>query len=416
MKKLELSDEQIEKLLGQMPKIIDKRDKNEIYQSITLKMKKRKQKVWIMPSIATAAALLLFFILAPNLMPGQVFEEKSLESTKSELSTASEPFAKESADTNDEAKQDAKQEVTEAEDKAQIGIGNEETSKDKSGFRAMSIEDSATALYEEDINGMEVLTYAIPDENAEILVPVSVLVQKEENKSKFDLFEKYMVSLREEEWGLSDYYPLNADLIFDGENRVFTVNVPADHTYGQGSASEIPFTNILTQMMTTLNLEKINLTTEGNPGIEFGNLGPYSEFALEEQPGNHAYYFYYPSETMSKPFIIPFGEKLNSIKEAFSAMRKNAIDQKILASIPEDIQFETKENEDGKKLTIRFDEGSVINDDEPNVHTIEAILLTAKEFSYQAVKLENANIDRVGRFNLNEELLVPVAANKKTLP
>jgi len=67
-------------------------------------------------------------------------------------------------------------------------------------------------------------------------------------------------------------------------------------------------------------------------------------------------------------------------------------------------------------LTLTFSKDSKINNDQSTIYTIEAILLTAKEFDYQAVKLENANIDKIGRFNLNEALRVPVAANKQILP
>lgn len=411
MRKQELNDEQLEKLLRQMPKIIDHRDKNEIYQNIAIKMKKRKQIVWIMPSVATAAALLIFFILAPNLMSWQVSKESSMNDAAKRSSPVPEQFSNKSADVNEEPKQ----KTVERTDKANIEISSEKKSNDKISINSTAIEDSATALYVEDTNEDEVLTYSIPDKNAQVFVPISVVVPKEENQSKFDLFDKYMKNLNEEEWGLSDYFPLNATLDFDEETRVLTVDVPDDHTYGSGSASELPFKNVLTHAMMELNIEKINLTTEGKPGIEFGNSGVFSEFIPEEQLGNHAYYIYYPNEKKSKTFIIPYGEKVNSINEAFSAMRKNIQEEKLFASIPDNIRFKTEEDEVEKKLTIRFEEGSVINNDESTVHTIEAILLTAKEFSYQAVKFENAKIDKVGRFNLNDELQVPIAANKQTL-
>lgn len=417
MRKQELSDEQLEKLLGQMPKINDHRDKQEIYQNITIKIKKRKQKVWIMPSVATAAALLIFFILAPNLMTWQDSKESSMNETEKRSS----PMPKQYSYKNEEEKkEEPKQKAVVQTDKANIESRSKENDKSKVSINSTENENpatafSATALYDEDTNGEEVLTYAIPDENSQVIVPISVVVPKEENQSRFALFHKYMNELKEKEWGLSDYFPLNAFLDFDEETRILTVDVPANHKYGNGSASEVSLNKVLAHVMMEFNIEKTNLTTEGKPGIEFGNSDVISEFTSEDQSGNHAYYIYYPNEKKSKPFIIPYGEKLNSISEAFSAMRKNIPEDKLVASIPESFRFKTEPNDAEKKLTIRFEEGSSIINDESTVYTIEAILLTAKEFSYQAVKLENAKIDKVGRFDLNSELKVPIAANKQTL-
>ncbi|MEH7224239.1 hypothetical protein V7112_10585, partial [Bacillus sp. JJ1566] len=66
MKKSEWNDEQLEQMLSQMPTIKDNRKPQEIYQNISLKTNKRKKKVWIVPTIASVAAALLLFILAPS--------------------------------------------------------------------------------------------------------------------------------------------------------------------------------------------------------------------------------------------------------------------------------------------------------------------------------------------------------------
>lgn len=409
MKKSEWSDKQLEDLLSQMPKIKDERDPREIYQNITVRMNKRKQRTWIMPATAAALAAVLFFILAPTLFNWQNSEEKA-----SDLRNQSEPTQqismKEDADL-----QEAKKEQEATEENA-IPFSAKQNADEQSeiGIKSVDSEDPATAVYEEDISGMEVLTYAIPDEKAMLAVPVSVLVAKEEDKSKFDLFEENMQTLNEKEWGLKDYFPLNAEFMFDEESKVLTVDFPVDHPYGDGSASETVFNEALSYTLSALDISEIKFTTEGKSGMDLGNSGFIEEFIPEY--GNHAYYFYYLNETGKKPYIVPYGEKLGSIKEAFAAMKVNQEKAKLFASIPADINFETEENPEEKKLTIRFVEGTVLNNDESTVHTIEAILLTAKEFNYHAVKIENANVEMVGRFDLANEIKVPVAANKRSLP
>lgn len=79
MKESKWSDEQLQELLSQMPKIKDSRDPKEIYQTIQIKMGKQKKRTWVMPAAAAAAALLLLFILAPNLMNWQESADNQVE-------------------------------------------------------------------------------------------------------------------------------------------------------------------------------------------------------------------------------------------------------------------------------------------------------------------------------------------------
>ncbi len=411
MKRSRWSDEQIEELLNQMPKIEDNRDKKEIYQNITVKMNRRKQRFRMMPMVATAAAALLFFILAPNLLNWQISENKSMEDISNRSMT--EQKVEQDAKFDNSAKESEVEEAKESYDMSSY----EESSDSGVGFKALTMMDGTTALYEEDVVGMEVLTYNIPDKNAQNVIPISVLVEKEENKTKFDLFEEYMGRLAEEDWGLLDYYPLEADLHYEQENRVLTANVPKAHSYSESTTKERILNYVLSSTMNDYNIDKIKLMTEGNPGIDFSHYGFQEEFVPVYSVGNHAYYFYYPNDTMTKPYIVPFIEKqMSSVTEALLEMKEAPQKNSLLASIPFEWDFETVENPETKLLTLRFNNAPTMSNVESTVHTIEAILLTAKEFNYQAVKFENVSTDMIGRFNLHDELKVPVAANKQQLP
>jgi hypothetical protein len=282
-------------------------------------------------------------------------------------------------------------------------------------MQSVAADTSATAVYEEDLAGKEVLTYAIPDQTAQNIVPVSVLVEEDPAKSKFDLFEENMSKLTEKDWGLDDYYPLKASFDYDEENRTLTVDVPQNHPYSMSSTTEQLLEKVLGNVMHNLDIEKVNLTTEGHDGIEFSHFGYRENFVPEQGAGNLIYYFLYPNGTESKPFMVPLREKLNSIKDALKAMKENRVEDNLQASIPEDINFEAEEIQE-RKLLIRFENESEIIDNEPTLHAIEAILLTAKEFNFETVKLENADVNKIGNFDLSNELKVPVAANKRELP
>ncbi|MCM3093080.1 MULTISPECIES: GerMN domain-containing protein [unclassified Cytobacillus] len=419
MKESKWSDEELQELLNQMPKIKDTRDPREIYQTIEIKMGKQKKRTWILPAAAGAAALLLLFILAPNLMNWQESADKQVE-IQSEQTQSSKQITTENnriteaKDEETESSPLAKEE-DQQEDHSELAGDPEKESSDDKSMKSFSSEASPTAVYEEDLAGKEVLTYAIPDKEAQNIVPVSVLVDDDPDRTKFDLFEDTMSKLTEEAWGLYDYYPLKANLSYDQGNRMLTVDVPADHPYSKSSAAEYLLENVLSDIMKNLEIKKINLRTEGKAGIEFSHFGNREEFIPENSNGNLIYYFLYPNGAESTPFLVPFKEELDSVKEALNAMKKNRSENNLQASIPDNIDFEIEEIKDGK-LIIRFNNESEIIDNEPTLHAIEAILLTAKDFDFETVKLENADVDKIGKFDLTQELKVPVAANKRDLP
>ncbi|KAB2338361.1 hypothetical protein F7731_02000 [Cytobacillus depressus] len=412
MRKSEWNDEQLKELLSQLPKVGDHRTPIEIYQNIAIKLNRRKQRMWILPSAAAAAAVLLFFILVPNLINWQGIEEKA-KNDASEQSTSAPELVMEKRALVEKDNQNAEA----RENQIAMDTKEQEEGKAEISITSMDMADQATAVYDEDVVDKEVLTYGIPDPNVEFLVPVSILIPKEGNKSKFELFSENMARLTEEEWGLTDYFPLDANLTFDEKSRILSLDVPADHSYSLSSTTETLLQQVLNHTMETLNVHRVNLTTEGKPGIDFSHFGHIDHFENADQQGREAYYFYFPFQNVTKPFLVPLSiiDKKGSIKEAFSAMRTNQKGKKLLASIPESMQFVTEEKPGESKLVIRFDKGSNLANDDITLHTIEAILLTAKEFNYDVVKLENANIDKIGRFDLNQEIKVPVAANKETI-
>jgi hypothetical protein len=419
MKESKWSDEQLQELLSQMPKIKDNRDPREIYQNIEIKMGKQKKRTWILPAAAAAAALLLLFILAPNLMNWQESADKQIEiqseqTQSSEQITSDNNRISEARDEESDPEPLAKEEDPQ-EDHSQLSGDPEKESSDDISMKSVSSEISPTAVYEEDLAGKEVLTYAIPDKEAQNIVPVSVLVDDDPDRTKFALFEDTMSKLTEDAWGLEEYYPLKANLTHDQENNILTVDVPVDHPYSMSSTSELLLEKVLAEIMNNLDIEKIDLRTEGKVGIEFSHYGYREEFIPENSTGNLIYYFLYPNGADSTPFLVPLREQFNSVKDALAAMKKNQTENNLQASIPDDIDFEIEEIKDSK-LIIRFNNESEIIDNASTLHAIEAILLTAKDFDFDTVKLENADVDKIGKFDLTEELKVPVAANKRDLP
>ncbi|RYI31303.1 hypothetical protein EVU96_04630 [Bacillus infantis] len=424
VKKSEWNDEQLERLLRQLPKIQDEREPREIYQNISRRMRKRKRTFWVVPAAAAAAAVLLLFILIPGLTGQQLQEsaDKAIEHKGDQTSSGSEPSEqKENSYETAQKSEDTSEGEAGVQNDSEAEPSETEVQEDdgKAGLASFEEEDSdyRTALYEEDIQGQTILTYAIPDANIQTLVPVSVLAAPEEGKTEFDLYKETMEKLTEEEWGLGEAYPIpQAELFYDPETETLTADIKEDADFN-GSATETLFKSLLTNHLDTLNAQRVLLTTEGEPGAVISNTGPVDSLTVEEDNGNHAYYFLYTNQG-SEPFIVPGKESYSSVQEAIEAMKLNKDTLGLEPSIPSDMNIKsgTEPAGEGSELTLTLEEGTKLEDNAASSYIIEAILLMAKGFDYSSVKLDNVEIEKVGSFQLQEGLNVPAAPNWRQLP
>lgn len=394
MKKSEWSDNELEQLLRQMPKIKDHRDPRDIYQSLSIKVKKRKRPAWIVPTIASAAAVLLLFLMGPNIWQG-IFQDSS--SQQGEVAM----------DTENKNMQFSKAEPNNSGDTA---INNEP----QDNFSTFMVQPNETAIYEEDLENQEVLTYFVPDQNAQFLIPVSLIVSNG-NESWLQKYETYSRNLTEVQWGLSDYYPLDATLREVNENTI-NIDVHEGHQYGNGSASEMLFLGVLEQILYSRDqLQKITLSTNGTPGIMFGNTGEKTEINKTSTDGKHSYYLFYPNNS-NLPFLVPSVSVYTEIDKALESMLTDMQEYPDLKS-PLSFKFIINSNAStNDQLVITIEDNEQLKNEPQYIYSIEAILLTAKEFGYKTVKFENTAITEIGRFNLKNEIKVPIAPNKVIIP
>ncbi|MEH7355269.1 negative regulator of sigma-X activity [Neobacillus drentensis] len=396
MKKSEWSDNELEELLRQMPKVRDHRDPHDIYQNIFLK--KRKTKSWLLPGMAAAAAFLLFIILVPKLMGGTNFsydraqeEKSSITNKKMELSDRESTIALKKDESS--AKEQAYSETEQSD--------------------LIKSESMKTAIYEDELGNGTVFTYWIPDPQAQILIPISTIVNDTQEQSWLSLYTKTMANLKEEEWGLSNFYPLNATMELDKSNSSVLVNVPANHQYGQGSANETIFMNVLKKdISSNSNLKKIKFSTNGEPGIQFGNFGRIEEVDVTPEK-KHAILFYYTFGS-DIPFLTPSVDTYGDVNTAFEAMKKDQPLQGLKSSL---IPFQpiTDISVIDKTLFLSFKGISDLKDDQRTLSSFEALLLTAKEFGLEKVVVKDSAVPFIGPFDLSKENKVPVAPNLRKI-
>jgi hypothetical protein len=392
VKKSEWSDKQLEELLRQMPKIHDHRNPHDIYQNLSIK--KRKRSAWILPGIATAAALLLFFLLAPKMFDRT---EYSLDSADQQKSAKEERISQSQEDSSI---------LMNKEDTTENGISGAESKMLMTGS-------NKTALYVDEVGDGAVITYWIPDSQAQILVPVSTVVQLDPNKNWLTNFTETMEFLKEEEWGLSDYYPLNATFKLDNTNNTVIVDVPNNHNFGQGSASETNFINLLKKnIASNSQIKKIILTTNGQPGIELGNYGVLEEIEVKPE-GQHAYFFYTP-DGMETTYLVPSTDTYQDLNAAFEAMKIDQPELGLAASLVPSFPFKDVTIK-GNELFINMDENAAMENNQETVYSYEAILLTAKDFGIDTITILNAPIKQLGPFDLTKEMKVPLAPNHRPI-
>lgn len=413
MKKSQLSDKQLEELLGQMPKIKDHRDPRDIYQNIAHRVEKRMMPAWVIPTAAMAAVFFLAFILSPGLIDLNQSADKSIgskSSSESNMAMDMDAATKDNPakETTDQAGNNFKMDTPAEEEKK----GNEIVAK-----VAENPYVGLTALYEEELAGQEseVLTYAIPDQNGQVLVPITTTIPKVEGKPWIDSFTETMPKLKEEEWGLSEFYPVDATFEYDETSQTLNMDVMADHPYKDGSVTNLMLLDAMSQNLSGQGIEKMSFTTEGKPSMDLGNFGIKEGVPISTAANEMRAYMFYQQDGNPQPYLVPTKEQYESIMLAFKQMSENIEELNLKASLPEEFASAKIETGTDNKTEIKIilDNNKILNNE--FLTNLEAILMTAKEFGYQTVRFENAGTEQLGPFNLNEAIPVPVAPNKKVI-
>lgn len=390
-----MNEQHIEELLKKLPNVEDHRDPQIIYQNVSLQLKRRHRRHIILPSFATAAILLLSVWLLPSLLDRDQYSTENSSEDKASFQ------AKEEKQINVHKKEDDK-----------LPTVNENKRESKTVQKDNLDENSYTAVYNKESVEHRILTYPIPDKDKENVVYISVVEPEEKGKTLFEQYVETMDQLDEEKWGLSDYYPIDGELSLDEENKVLQVSLPGDHPYGNGSATEMMFFQVINDTANLFGAKKAELFTDGQPGAFFGNSGDLDEIPVESE-GNHAYYFYKPKGIeVQRPFLVASEETYEDISTALEAMKQSPDQGDLDPSIPNEFIIHKVQSEDPRVLVIQLDDHAQLESNNSMIHSIEAILLTAKDFNYDQVRIENANIDQVGKFHFNENWDVPIAPNK----
>jgi hypothetical protein len=140
-------------------------------------------------------------------------------------------------------------------------------------------------------------------------------------------------------------------------------------------------------------------------GIDFGQFGTIHELALTK---TKTAYKLYSDEQNNLLVEVPLDE-YTTIEEALAEMQIGEEDYNVFPTVPDELEFSVVTR--GEQLDISLDNEVAIEDSRTGTIMVEAILMTAKSFGYDFVKLNNISGDRVGYYDVSEPLQVPDAVN-----
>ena len=419
MKKYDRDEDEIIRLLGRLPEVKDRSRKEEVMSGLSAVRSRRgsrNRKRW-MPAVTAAAALLVFSVLAVSLLTqSETFNEAGEQKDSSrdrmvmdqrdDRDAAVIHSEKASSAKGDESE---KKEHTEAENakSQEQGRQSEADEAEPAGGEVQNVREDKAQLsshYASDASGVSYVTVGVPDEQMNFMVPVTMQSTGKAGSIAGRISEA-MAALNEEELGLSEYFPLDAVFSEGPEEQTIKADIPSGSKLLE---MDQVFISSLMQTMKYSGIRAVYFYSEGKPGAEFSHYGRLEKQEAEKE-GKKAF-FLYEGGRPENLFLVPSNNSYESINEALEALKKGPGIEGAAPSVPAELSWDSPERE-GDILVLPFLGKSEMEDEAAYSLALEAILLTAKDFGYRAVRFENAPAASI-RFDLEKAVDVPSAPNK----
>ncbi|EME76524.1 GerMN domain-containing protein [Bacillus sonorensis] len=374
MKKSEWNEERLKMLLSQLPTVKDDRSAKQIYQKLLLaqpKMKSPKNRAGAFA--ATVMVLFLLMLITPQL----VDQIRSQSGEKADIASGSQ--------SNIEA-----------------GHGEAKTAD------AGQSKPATTFVVPSDQKDNYV-TLAFLDDSDSVIVPVSIR-KGTGVKSVEDALNEYG------QLDVDQFKPFNTSFLqnikFDEEKESKTVTIQVDENISGISSGDFQLMKkVLNETFKWSSYNSVQFVSNGEPGIEVDSYGMLMDLSIEQQ-SQRGYLLYDSAD--GKQYLVPSNDSYRDIKEAIRKMQQGESGSHLTSIIPSDRLIQSVE-ENGKELIIHFSSSADIQNQTDDILMLEGLLLTAKDFGFTKVKFMNANINRVGSYDLSKSIPVPYAPNPITI-
>ncbi|CAH0182332.1 Anti-sigma-X factor RsiX [Peribacillus sp. Bi96] len=405
MRKSRWKENEIEDMLRELPKVKDDRSKAEVFARIH---DKKRKKHWL-PLIAGVASLFLMVVLASSIITGKEGTTSQEDSSKSGKLSISE-----SKEMSESKQQGANINENTSEDKQ----GNQEflskqaesESKDEVSqiepFKKDKEKTFAHAIYQDDLKNESTITIGVPDDHMKVIVPISIKLNHFDRTETLNQLVNQMSDIDEEQYGLSDYFPL--DIKISQGNDMTTAHIEFQED-SQLLDDDALFLHSMEETFSYNNIERMTFATDGKQGAMFLHAGFLKEQAVPQQKNRT--YLLYQRDEYSPRLLVPSNRDYQDFEEALQAGKGEQDIEGIAPAIPEDMNWDNI-NSEGGLVTIQLSEHAAIENNEESLQALEAILFIAKDFGFKKVKFENAPIEKVGHLNLTDDIVVPKAPNQ----
>ena len=412
MSKSNWDEQDIEKLLNEMPKQSDHRTKEQFFHQLQQKgifdetnhtsennhSYKAKKRI-IHPSVKRGMTLVATFVLV-LVIPMVLF---IINNNTKEVATSDREL--EMADAN--RAQLNKEDKEDEEDKeVEINIA---TFDEQRGM------DLRNGLYEDEIVDETILYLGFAGDNAES-IPAAFKISAswlKENKIDADqltyleLYNKVIGHIDEELLGFVDYHPIVGRLEENGKTLIHYL--PANHTYDKGTSSTFNYYGVMQDTFGHYYDELIILNEDGSPAA-IDHIGILTEPFKISSPKQNAYSFYASSN--GNNYLVTYARNTyNSIKEAITVLTEESND---LSPIISDASFTY--NIENSELVITFDEPLDVTayQEDKLMVMLESLIFTAASFDLQ-IRFENIQQSSWGGFNFTETIPRPVSVNEQNV-
>ncbi|MGD6782097.1 hypothetical protein ACQCT3_17720 [Sutcliffiella horikoshii] len=412
-------EDQIEKLLRQMPKIKDDRDPKQIYKEIQPKLANSPRRSKIVPAFALVAALVLFALVAPMFVNNMQFD-MSLSGSDSSSEESMDTATMNADDSAEDSAADISREALEEEEESSLKAEGEEESNDFAAAEITSLDGKSFVTTSYNIELEYAVTIGVSLMEADNFkhggssTPLTVIVPRGESDTYVDALNKVRGGIAYEDYGV------NAPTINDnvkisegdiGLDRAMPILDVTDMAKGLTSYQSRLFPKELSDTFSNQYTHFLFSDNGSTKGVQVGNdvyNGP-----IELQTKNKRAYFKY--HTGSLPLLVPGHERYLSIGDALTAMTsapEQADTSKLEPAIPDTVQVESLALEKDKTVVrIKLADSSVLENNDESIFALEAMMMVAKEFGLSAVVFESSQEGMIGTITLNEEVSVPYSPN-----
>ncbi|MFA9556631.1 hypothetical protein ACERII_04885 [Evansella sp. AB-rgal1] len=392
-------DKKVEDHLQQLPPIKDRQSKEELFQAIQKKMadrgdldskpiKIKRRKTWVYPAIASVAALFLIVLLLPSMLNGGGQQHLTGE------------------DNNGVDEVNGNMGImTENDDQNNMNIaGSNETDEDQAGMAGITgipDEEAFISLPVPHLFHVNKLT-----ETGTGIFPIATIISKQFDpaaieKASLEETLYYTLTSGEVIWASFPLEEVIQSVEVNEEETIVTLDFVNERSIERLASSESDYLwQAFEQFFGFYGFETLQFTANGDPGVYWGQSGILeTEWSLPNE--NRGYYRFRDEDgaqylvraTVAEEPIEENGDLL-SFSETIEKMRVVSEGAWYESVIPVSVVIEDVVVQ-GEHAFVTLTDDSEFSDVEEYHLFIEALLLTASDFSIDYLTIEGGQSDSI---------------------